>query len=111
MYSGGTAREREEIMERRDWERKMIKAGVFTREEIINARIQDARVFENYSGIECHDSSQLWKKDVRCFTPYLYRGNEYSLKKELKEFHPMWRYHIIATGKNKMALKVQFFPL
>ena len=98
-------------MERRDWERKMIKAGVFTREEIRMARIQDAPVFETYSELECHDSSQLWKKDVRCFTPYLYRGNEYSLAKELKEFHPMWRYHIIAIGKNKMALKVQFFPL
>ena len=98
-------------MERRVWERKMIKAGVFTREEIINARIQDAPVFENYSGIECHDSSQLWARDVRCFTPYIYRGNEYSLKKELAELHPMWRYHIIATGRTKRALKVQFFPL
>ena len=98
-------------MNRKDWERKMIESGLFTPKEILDARIQDARVFECYSELDCHDSSQLWSRDIRCFTPYLYRGNEYSLAKELKELHPMWRYHIIATGKNKMALKVQFFPL
>ena len=98
-------------MERRSWERKMVKEGLFTPKEILDARIQDAVVFENYSGLDYHDSVQLWSREIRCFTPYLYRGNEYSLAKELKELHPMWRYHIIATGKNKMALKVQFFPL
>ena len=98
-------------MKRKDWENLMVESGAFTREEIINARIQDARVFECYSELDCHDSSQLWSRDVRCFTPYLYRGNEYSLAKELKELHPMWRYHIIATGRTGRALKVQFFPL
>ena len=98
-------------MKRRDWERKMIKAGLFTREEIKMARIQDAPVFGCYNPLECHDSVQLWSRDVRCFTPYIYRGNEYSLAKELKELHPMWRYHIISTGRTGRALKVQFFPL
>ena len=98
-------------MDRRSWEELMVKEGLFTPKEIRMARIQDAPVFGCYNPLECHDSSQLWARDVRCFTPYIYRGNEYSLKKELAEFHPMWRYHIIATGKNKMALKVQFFPL